>query len=58
MQGLETKPLQSSDESVNPYNSSFDMLTADLKRLKKNGYRWFSYPDPDQSEAWRRFMEI
>lgn len=26
-------------KSVNPYNSSFDMLTHDLKRLKRNGYR-------------------
>ncbi len=26
-------------KSVNPYNSSFDMLTQDLKRLKRNGYR-------------------
>ena len=25
--------------SVNPYNNSFDMLTQDLKRLKRNGYR-------------------
>lgn len=25
--------------SVNPYNSSFEMLTRDLKRLKRNGYR-------------------
>ncbi len=24
---------------VSPYNSSFDMLTKDLKRLKRNGYR-------------------
>ena len=29
---LETK-------SVNPYNSSFEMLTRDLKRLKREGYR-------------------
>ena len=26
-------------KSVNPYNNSFDMLTADLKRLKRSGYR-------------------
>ncbi len=26
-------------KTVNPYNSSFDMLTRDLKRLKRNGYR-------------------
>ena len=26
-------------KSVNPYNNSFDMLTQDLKRLKRNGYR-------------------
>ena len=26
-------------KSVNPYNSSFDTLTTDLKRLKRNGYR-------------------
>lgn len=26
-------------KAVNPYNNSFDMLTKDLKRLKKNGYR-------------------
>ena len=26
-------------KSVNPYNSSFDLLTRDLKRLKRNGYR-------------------
>ena len=26
-------------KSVNPYNSSFEMLTQDLKRLKRNGYR-------------------
>ncbi len=26
-------------KSVNPYNSSFDTLTQDLKRLKRNGYR-------------------
>ncbi|MGN0332306.1 MAG: transcription-repair coupling factor [Lachnospiraceae bacterium] len=26
-------------KSVNPYNSSFDLLTQDLKRLKRNGYR-------------------
>lgn len=33
----ETYSLQT--KSVNPYNSSFDMLTQDLKRLKRNGYR-------------------
>lgn len=32
-----TYSLQS--KSVNPYNNSFDMLTQDLKRLKRNGYR-------------------
>lgn len=26
-------------KNVNPYNSSFEMLTQDLKRLKRNGYR-------------------
>jgi len=26
-------------KSVNPYNSSFELLTRDLKRLKRNGYR-------------------
>ena len=26
-------------KSVNPYNNSFDMLTQDLKRLKRSGYR-------------------
>lgn len=26
-------------KSVNPYNNSFEMLTHDLKRLKRNGYR-------------------
>lgn len=26
-------------KGVNPYNSSFDMLTSDLKRLKRNAYR-------------------
>ncbi|WP_277237779.1 transcription-repair coupling factor [Merdimonas faecis] len=26
-------------KSVNPYNSSFELLTQDLKRLKRNGYR-------------------
>jgi transcription-repair coupling factor (superfamily II helicase) len=26
-------------KSVSPYNSSFDMLTSDLKRYKRNGYR-------------------
>ena len=26
-------------KSVNPYNNSFEMLTRDLKRLKRNGYR-------------------
>lgn len=26
-------------KSVNPYNNSFDMLTRDLKRLKRSGYR-------------------
>ena len=24
---------------MNPYNNSFEMLTQDLKRLKRNGYR-------------------
>lgn len=28
-----------SASSVNPYNNSFEMLTRDLKRLKRNGYR-------------------
>ena len=38
--GLETKASYSlQTKSVNPYNSSFDMLTQDLKRLKRNGYR-------------------
>ena len=26
-------------KNINPYNSSFEMLTQDLKRLKRNGYR-------------------
>ena len=26
-------------KSINPYNSSFELLTRDLKRLKRNGYR-------------------
>lgn len=26
-------------QGVNPYNNSFEMLTRDLKRLKRNGYR-------------------
>ena len=26
-------------KSVNPYNNSFEMLTRDLKRLKRSGYR-------------------
>ncbi len=26
-------------KNVNPYNSSFEVLTRDLKRLKRNGYR-------------------
>lgn len=26
-------------KGVNPYNNSFEMLTLDLKRLKRNGYR-------------------
>ena len=26
-------------KSVNPYNNSFEMLTRDLKRLKRNDYR-------------------
>lgn len=30
--GIQTK-------SVNPYNNSFELLTRDLKRLKRNGYR-------------------
>ena len=36
-------------KSVNPYNSSFDLLTRDLKRLKRNGYRVVllsGLPDP------------
>lgn len=33
----EIVPLQA--KSVNPYNSSFETLTRDLKRLKRNGYR-------------------
>ena len=38
--GLETRGSYSlQTKSVNPYNSSFDMLTQDLKRLKRNGYR-------------------
>ena len=38
--GLETKASFSlQTKSVNPYKSSFDMLTQDLKRLKRNGYR-------------------
>ena len=26
-------------KGVNPYNNSFELLTRDLKRLKRNGYR-------------------
>ena len=26
-------------KNINPYNSSFELLTRDLKRLKRNGYR-------------------
>ena len=26
-------------KSVSPYNNSFELLTRDLKRLKRNGYR-------------------
>lgn len=26
-------------KSVNPYNNSFDLLTTDLKRMKRNGYK-------------------
>ncbi len=38
--GLETRGAYSlHTKSVNPYNSSFDTLTQDLKRLKRNGYR-------------------
>ncbi|MGN1192534.1 MAG: transcription-repair coupling factor [Dorea sp.] len=33
----ETYHIQS--KNVNPYNNSFEMLTQDLKRLKRNGYR-------------------
>ncbi|MBU3876977.1 transcription-repair coupling factor [Faecalicatena sp. AGMB00832] len=33
----ETYSLQT--KGVNPYNNSFEMLTRDLKRLKRNGYR-------------------
>lgn len=37
---LETRASYSlHTKSVNPYNSSFEMLTQDLKRLKRNGYR-------------------
>ena len=37
---LETRgSLSLQAKTVNPYNSSFDMLTRDLKRLKRNGYR-------------------
>lgn len=40
MQGLkirETDYIQT--KGVNPYNNSFEMLTRDLKRLKRNQYR-------------------
>ena len=38
--GLEVRASYSlQTKSVNPYNSSFDALTQDLKRLKRNGYR-------------------
>ena len=37
---FKTKNLYSiHTKSVNPYNNSFEMLTRDLKRLKRNGYR-------------------
>lgn len=37
-------------KSVNPYNRSFELLTQDLKRLKRNGYRWFFCPVPVQGQ--------
>ncbi len=42
-------------KSVNPYNNSFEMLTQDLKRLKRNGYRVFccQVPEPVRS-VWRK----
>ena len=33
------KIVQPPGERVNPYNSSFELLTRDLKRLKREGYR-------------------
>ena len=33
------KTFEIQTKSVNPYNNSFEMLTRDLKRLKRNGYR-------------------
>ena len=38
--GLETREsYMIQTKSVSPYNGSFDMLTGDLKRLKRQGYR-------------------
>ena len=37
LKAREVFPLQS--KSVNPYNNSFELLTRDLKRLKRTGYR-------------------
>ena len=38
--GLEVRDtMHIQSKNVNPYNNSFEMLTQDLKRLKRNGYR-------------------
>lgn len=38
--GLEVRnTIHIQSKNVNPYNNSFEMLTQDLKRLKRNGYR-------------------
>lgn len=40
VKGLETREsYMIQTKSVSPYNGSFDMLTGDLKRLKRGGYR-------------------
>ena len=36
---LVKESYQLQTKSVNPYNNSFELLTKDLKRLKRNGYR-------------------
>lgn len=46
-------------KSVNPYNSSFEMLTQDLKRLKRNGYRAVLISGWEQGQnVWQRIYVI